>query len=234
MADLHNHFLNALSPQDQKALQPSLRHVELARDDHLAEYGQTVEKVYLPVNCVIAAVAVMRDGRCVETRTMGCESGYGLLHAMGSPFAFERVSTQIAGQCWTMPLHALTRAALDSPSLVLALAQHAQATLIQSGQGVACNALHTAEQRLARWLLLTRQRTGSDTLPLTQEHLATMLGVQRTTVTAIAQTLQERELVSYARGRIRITNPSGLQGVSCECYEAIELAAERIMQHPAA
>jgi CRP-like cAMP-binding protein len=234
MMDMHNHFLSALPLHDQKALQPSLRRVDLTRDDHLAEHGQTIDRVYLPMNCVISAVAVMRDGRCVETRTIGCESGYGLLHALGSPVAFERVFTQISGQCWVLPLHVLTRAALDSPTLILALAQHAQATLIQSGQAVACNALHTAEQRLARWLLLTRERTGSDTLPLTQEHMATMLGVQRTTVTAIAQDLQVRGLVSYARGRIRIVNRPALVGVACECYEAIELAAERIMQHPVA
>jgi CRP-like cAMP-binding protein len=117
---------------------------------------------------------------------------------------------------------------------VRALAQHAQASLLQASQSAACNTLHTAEQRLARWLLLTRERTGTEILPLTQEHLSIMLGVQRTTITAIAQDLQERGLVSYSRGRIRITDRPGLLGVSCECYEAIEHAADRIINHPAA
>jgi CRP-like cAMP-binding protein len=147
---------------------------------------------------------------------------------------FERVAVQIGGSGWRLPLQILSEAAKDSPSLASSLARHAQASMFQSAQSVACNALHSAEQRLARWLLLTRERMGAEIMPLTQEHLSVMLGVQRTTITAIASELQERGLVSYRRGRIRITDRPGLIACSCECYEAIERAGERMLRDIAA
>ena len=227
---LANHFLDALRPADLMLIRRHLTHVKLSRETTLAAAGQRVDAVVLPVNCVISVVAVMNDGRSVETRTIGCESGFGLLHGIGSTLAFENAFVQIAGDAWRLPVADLRAAAEGSPALVHDLACHAQATLFQSTQSAACNTLHSAEQRLARWLLLTRERTGGDIMPLTQEHLATMLGVQRTTVTAIASGLQQRGLVAYSRGRIRITDRTGLISVACECYEAIEQAGERMRE----
>ena len=97
----HNHFLNALSPGDMALIQGDLSRVQLARDDLLAQAGAPVRHVHLPINCVISVVAVMRDGRCVETRTIGCEGGFGLLHALGSPLSLERVFAQVGGACWS-------------------------------------------------------------------------------------------------------------------------------------
>lgn len=225
-----NHFLDSLSPRDLALLAPSLERVEVRRDDPLAESERRVQWVYLPINCVISVIAMMQDGRSVETRTVGCESGFGLLHALGSALSYEKVIAQIGGSAWRIPLHAATAGAQASVTLVNAIARHAQATLLQSAQTAACNSLHTAEQRLARWLLLTRERLGDDVLPLTQEHLSVMLGVQRTTVTAIASDMQARGLVTYSRGRIRITDLPGLLARSCECYEAIERMGQRMLE----
>ena len=230
----HNHFLNALSPGDMALIQGDLSRVQLARDDLLAQAGAPVRHVHLPINCVISVVAVMRDGRCVETRTIGCEGGFGLLHALGSPLSLERVVAQVGGACWRLPIASLAEAARESPSLVAAVARHAQASMLQAAQSAACNTLHSAEQRLARWLLLTRERLGSEVMPLTQEHLSVMLGVQRTTVTAVASELQARGLVAYSRGRIRIIDRPGLMACACECYEAIEWAGDQMRQHDAA
>jgi len=226
----HNHFLNALRPSDLALIKGSLKHVELVRNAVLWEAGSRVDAVHLPVNCVISVVAVMSDGRSVETRTIGCETGFGLLHALGSTISFERVTIQVGGDGWRLPLDVLRTAAGKSPTLVQAVARHAQASMLQAAQSAACNTLHTAEQRLARWLLLTRERLGAEVLPLTQEHLSIMLGVQRTTVTAIASELQARGLVSYTRGRIRITDGPGLLARACECYEAIERMGERMLE----
>lgn len=224
-----NHFLRSLSETDLALLRPGLEEVALARDQILARTGRAVDMVYLPIDCVISVVVEMRDGRAVESRTIGCEGGYGLLHSVGSSMSFESVTCQISGAAWRIPSMMLSDSASRSYSLVETIARHAQASLLQSAQSTACNSLHTAEERLCRWLLLTRERMGSDVLPLTQEHLSIMLGVQRTTITAVAQSLQARGLVSYSRGRIRLLDKEELKRVSCECFAAIEENARRIL-----
>ena len=183
----------------------------------------------LPVGCILSVVQVMRDGRAIETRTIGREGGYGLLHALGARTAVERVLTQIAGTAYVLPIVQLAAQAKHSPELTRSIVQHAQATLLQTAQGIACNTLHAAEPRLCRWLLLTQDRLASDVLPLTQEHLSIMLGVQRTTVTALASDLQRRRAISYSRGRIRILDRPALESVACECYRAMTLRVEEVL-----
>jgi CRP-like cAMP-binding protein len=224
-----NHFLDSLDRADIDALRPDLRELDLKRNTLLDEAGHTIVDVYLPVDCILSIVTVMRDGSQVESRTIGRESGYGLLHALGSPVSYERMLVQVSGRAWTLPLERLRARAMASNSLTRCIVHHAQATIIQSAQSTACNSLHPAEQRLARWLLLTQDRLASDVLPLTQEHLSIMLGVQRTTVTAIASDMQSRGLISYARGKIRIDDRAALERTSCECYEAIQRGAEAML-----
>lgn len=224
-----NHFLDTLSAAEADVLAPYLKRVKLERDTSLAEAHAPVANVILPVNCVVSVLAVMQDGRAVESRTIGCESGFGLLNAIGSRLSFERVVVQIPGDAWRIPVEAMADAARRSSPLVKHIVRHAQATLLQAAQSTACNSLHTVEQRLARWLLLTHERVSGEVLPLTQEHLSIMLGVQRTTVTAVASEMQGRGWISYSRGRIVIRDHTALQGVSCECYEAIEAAASRVL-----
>lgn len=224
-----NRFLSTLGRADAARLGPALRLRTLARDDLVASEGRPVERVFLPVNCILSVIAVLRDGREVETRTIGFEGGYGLLHALGSPMSYERVIAQVPGDAYELPLAALAQAAQDSPSLVNQIVSFAQASLIQSAQTTACNAIHNAEQRMCRWLLMSQDRLGCDILPLTQEHLSIMLGVQRTTVTAIAKDLQGRGLIANGRGRIRIIDRGGLQRIVCECYEALEAGVAQMV-----
>lgn len=224
-----NRFLEALSAADAALLRPNLRLRALARDETVAKEDTVIPRVCLPTTAILSVVAVMRDGRQVETRTIGFEGGYGLLHALGSPLSYERVIAQVGGQAWEIPLPAMAAAAQASPSLVAQIVSFAQASLIQSAQTTACNALHDAEQRLCRWLLMTRDRLGSEVLPLTQEHLSIMLGVQRTTVTAIASSLQARGLVAYTRGKVRITDHAAVSAIACECYQAIDHGVEQLI-----
>jgi len=228
---LSNHFLDSLEPRDLAVLRPHLSEVALQRNELLDEAGQVIADVYLPIDCILSIVTVMRDGAQVESRTIGRESGYGLLHALGSPISYERMIVQVSGQAWRLPLERLREAAEASPKLTRCIVHHAQATIIQAAQSTACNSLHSAEQRLARWLLLTQDRLDSDVLPLTQEHLSIMLGVQRTTVTAIASELQARGMISYVRGKITVADRSALERTSCECYEAIQRGTEAML-HP--
>lgn len=227
-----NHFLDSLGASDVETLRPHAVSVSLARNERLTESGQTVSHVYCPVDAILSVVTVMRSGAQVESRTIGRESAFGLLHALGSPISQERMLVQVSGAAWRIPLPALRSAAAASPSLVQAIVQHAQASIIQSAQNSACNSLHPAEQRLCRWLLMTQDRLGSDVLPLTQEHLSIMLGVQRTTVTAIASQLQERGAVSYVRGKITILNRREIERCACECYGAIQRGAAALTGPP--
>lgn len=221
-----NRFIESLSPSDLALLTPSLRRRTLARDELVAREEAPVERVYLPMNAILSVIAVMRDGRQVETRTIGFEGGYGLLHALGSPMSYERVITQAPGEVYDIALNALAEAARQSASLVTQIVSFAQASLLQSAQTTACNALHDTEQRLCRWLLMTRDRLGSEVLPLTQEHLSIMLGVQRTTVTAIASSLQARGVLAYSRGKIRIADIAAVSAIACECYAAVDQGVE--------
>lgn len=225
----NNHFLDSLGEADIAALRPHLVEVALERNHLLGEVGQPISMVHLPIDCILSVIVVMRSGAQVESRTIGRESGYGLLHALGAPVAFERMMVQVTGRAWRLPLKVLREAAEARVSLTRTIVHHAQATLVQAAQGAACNTLHPAEQRLCKWLLLTQDRLGSDVLPLTQEHLSIMLGVQRTTVTAVASHLQGRGAISYARGKITVRDRAMIERCACECYGAIQQGVRSII-----
>lgn len=228
-----NHFLETLEAPDRRNLEAHLEEVTLHRDDVLVQVGQDVGHVYLPVDAILSVVTVMKNGAQVESRTIGRESGFGLLHALGSRLSFERMLVQVAGRAWRLPVGALEKAAADSRPMTRHIVRHAQATLIQSALATACNTLHGAEERLCRWLLLTRDRLDSDIVPLTQEHLAIMLGVQRTTVTALASRLQERGHIAYSRGKIRILDRPAVESCACECYFAMQGGVQQLLDSAA-
>lgn len=222
-----NDFLDRLEGRDIDDLRPQLADVRLDRNQILEEAGRPVTFVFLPVDSILSVLTVMQDGSQVESRTIGREGGYGLLQALGSPISYERTLCQVGGRAWRAPLGELRRAADRSAGVRDAIVRHAQASLLQAAQSTACNTLHRAEQRLCRWLLLTQDRLGgSEVVPLTQEHLAIMLGVQRTTITAVASSLQERGMIAYSRGKISILDRPGLERCTCECYDAIRKGAE--------
>lgn len=224
-----NHFLDALHMDVIDGLRPSIKRIRLRRGQSIAQFGEAVANVVLPVDSIVSVIAVMGDGREVESRTIGRESGFGLLNALGSRLAFERVTVQAPGDAYQLPVARLAELARIHPSLVNAIVGHAQATIIQTTQATACNALHSAEARLCRWLAMTQNRLGGDIVPLTQEHLAVMVGVQRTTVTALALDLQARGVINYRRGKIAILDRPALLRCACECYGIIESTGARIL-----
>lgn len=223
-----NHFLATLEADDLDAIAGALEPVAVVRNQLIVEAGRPLTHAYLPLAAILSIITVMRGGGQVESRTIGRESGFGLLHALGARTSFERVICQVGGECLRLPVRALAAAAADRPGLTRAIVCHAQATLIQTAQATACNTLHAAMPRMARWLLMTQDRLDSPVLPLTQEHVAIMLGVQRTTVTAVAQELQERGLIAYSRGRITVLDRPGLRDAACECYLAMEEGVQAV------
>lgn len=225
-----NHFLDTLPAKARALIAGDLQRVTLKRNATLAEIGRSVDVVLLPTNSIISVITVMANGDQVESRTIGRESGFGLLHALGSRYAFERVIVQVGGEAWQIRTEALRRAAAASPELSDAIVRHAQATLVQTTQTNACNTLHPAPPRLARWLLMTQDRVSGPVVPLTQEYLAIMLGVQRTTVTLVASAFKRAGLIDYRRGAITILDRAGLEREACECYALSKTRFDRLLK----
>ena len=213
-----NVLLGQIPDQDINALAGSMTEVVFDREAYLVDAGETPSYLYFPSTCVTSVVTVMRDGRSVETSTIGRESAPAILPVLTGEPALNRVFAQIGGSAMRIPAALIRKQALASPALMTLLLRFAQANAYQAELSVACNALHQVEARLARWLLMTQDRASTPSLPLTQEFLSIMLGVQRTTVTATASALKRRGLISYSRGQIQVLDREGLIQVSCECY----------------
>jgi len=225
-----NLLLAALSPGDLAALRPFLRLVSLNQRQVLFEAGGEVNTVYFPVGAVVSLVVGLSDGNSVEGAAVGRDGVVGAACALDGKTAFLRGIVQMAGEAFTCPASAVKAAALQSVSLLETLVRHEQIMFAESQQSTACMAAHHAEARLARWLLRARDLSGNEgTLALTQEFLAEMLGVQRTSVTLAAGTLQRAGLIHYARGKVDILNVEALRDTACECYETISAHHQELL-----
>ena len=228
-ASIRNAVLRSLQEADAAALSPHATSVSLASGQVLYEPGRPLEWIYFPLTSVLSIVNVMKDGRTVESDTVGCESVVGVLNALGSPITVNRTFVQIAGEAVRTPREVLAQQALSSPELMKLLIRHTQINLAKAHQSVACNALHPVIARLCRWLLLCHDRTGSDEIRLTQDYLATMLGVQRTTVTQAMTVLKTARLIDHRRGKIRVFDREGIEALACECYGVGQEQLKRLL-----
>ena len=216
-----NALLDNLGNADFELLESYLVDKFLDRDVTIHDPGDRIDNVYFPNGAVLSVITLMEDGRGVESSTIGRESAHGVLGVFGSHKAHNRVICQIPGQCFSMPTARVKEAVAKSPTLADSLIRHVQGNMAQVEQSVACNALHDVEQRLCRWILLSADRGDGRFVSLTQEYLAIMLGVQRTTVTSAARALQSAGLINYSRGVIEIVNRKGLEDAVCECYAVV-------------
>lgn len=217
--EFRNFLLAAIGEADIERFASLLSEVSLQRGQVVLDEGRPVDHVYFPSSAVLSVVTVMRDGRYVESNTIGREGGAGLLAAASSGGSYHRVFAQIAGSAFRLPAAAIRTRLEESPDFARLLFSHALSDAAQTQQFVACNVLHSAEQRLARWLLMTADRIGSRTFSLTQEYMAVMTGVQRTTISAMASDFKERRLIRYSRGNLEILDLEGLRTVACECAD---------------
>lgn len=220
-AALHNNLIEKLSPEDRVALISASSPFDFKVGHIFLEAGDAVDYVYFVTSGIISAVAAMEDGRTVEVFMVGRE---GVTHpaATGTDTinTYSRHAAQADGQSRRIEVSKLRELSNTRPGLRQVVADYAsglQAELEQSG---ACNALHRADQRFAKWLLRCHDRIDGDTLNLTQEYLGSMLGSQRTTVNEAAQTLQRAGAINYSRGKITIRDRSALERIACECYNA--------------
>lgn len=219
--EFRNHLLAALPGPDLHALLSSFVETPLARGQVLLEPGDEPQWVYFPSSAVLSVVTLMIDGSAVETSSVGFESAAPLLSVMADRPTKVRIFAQIGGAAIRVAAKSLRKQADESPPLRSLLLRHADAIGFQAEQGVACNALHHAPARLARWLLMTQDRTGNGVLPLTQEYLAIMTGVQRTTISALANDLRNAGLIRFSRGNVEIVDREGLENAACECYAVV-------------
>jgi CRP-like cAMP-binding protein len=230
MTSANNGLLRTLKPADYRLLSPHIEMVALTRGQVLFEPGEEVRTVHFPLDgTVISFVISMRDGATAQTVSIGREGVIGGVVSQGFVPAFARAVVEIPGAALRLDLTQLNAAKRRSEGLANLFARYADCLHAQTLQAVACNALHTIEQRAARWLLATQDRVGEDDVLLTQELLSEMLGVQRTYVTRVAKALQEAGVIRYQRGRITILDRTRLEKAACECHAAVRAHFDRVL-----
>ena len=214
-----NLLLASLSSVDLALISASLEPVRLTLRDVLYEPRATIEYVYFPTTGCVSMIHATSDGS-VEVGTIGLEGLVGvpiLLRATSEP---TRALVQVEGEGYRITTQAFRQVVASSDSMERIFLRYALALFNQVAQSVACNRLHSLEERCARWLLITHDRVDGDQFKLTQEFLSYMLGVHRPAVTLAAGLLQEAGLIRYSRGNITITDRAGLEDASCSCYQA--------------
>lgn len=224
-----NRLLLALPPEDKALLTPHLSQVDLERGRLLYEPGDLIDQIYFPIDCVLSLMTLMDNGAAIESATIGREGALGLMAAVAPRQSLARAIVQAPGSALKVAAAPLHDAWSRSAALREVVDRHNEALFGHAIQSVACNALHAVEARFCRWLLSCHDRISTSTISLTQELLADMLGVQRTTVTAVAGSLQAKGLIRYRRGVVDILDRTGLEAVACECYGAVRRSYERLL-----
>jgi CRP-like cAMP-binding protein len=224
-----NRLLAALPPEDMARLLPQLAPVTFGLGDVLYEPDRALAYLYFPTTTVVSLIYTMLDGTTVEMDVVGNEGVVGIALFMGGDTTPNRAIVQVAGAAFRLQAPVLRVEFQRGGALQLALLRYTQALITQISQTAACNRLHAIEQRLCRWLLLTRDRVPTDQVQMTQEFLAHMLGVRREGVTVAAQHLQAAGLIHYARGHITILDRPGLEATACECYGVVRDEFTRLL-----
>jgi CRP-like cAMP-binding protein len=216
-----NRLLDALPRKDYRALQPDLTATTLIFGAVLYEPGDSIREVYFPIQSVVSLLTIVDGHSALEVGLVGHEGMVGLPLALGVDVSPVRALVQGAGTANKMSKVRFLKAFEASAALRRGLHRYTHGLIAQITQTAACNRFHVVEARLGRWLLMTRDRVQSGEFHLTQEFLSHMLGVRRVGVTEAASALQERGLIEYSRGDIRILDHAGLEKAACSCYELV-------------
>jgi hypothetical protein len=224
-----NHLLAVLPSSEFLELRPYLTTVRLNAKTRLAEPHRPIEAVYFPLDAVISVQAVGENDDVVEVGSVGCEGMAGLPVFFGAGGSTSRIMVQIGGEAERMEAAVLQREVSRNDAFRRLLQLYAQGFMTQIAQSTACNRLHAAEERLARWLLICRDRLGRDDIPITHETMAVMLGVRRATVTEAAGSLQRDGLIRYRRGIVSIVDRQRLEAACCECYGIVREEFDRLL-----
>lgn len=222
-----NRVLASVPAKEYRRLEAQLEPVTLMFGKVLYEPGEAIRHVYFPVNSLISLLTAVDKRRTLEVGMVGNEGMAGMPFILGMGVSGVRALVQGGGDAWRMT-SARFRIEFDrNRPLQQALYRYTYALMAQISQTAACNRFHEAEARLARWLLMTRDRVGSDEFLLTHEFLAHMLGLRREGVTEAASALKQRNLIDYSRGEIQILDVPGLKAASCSCYQVVKAVFRR-------
>src|ERR1700693_1947669 len=217
-----NYMLAALPRKQYQRLLAGLESVALAFGEVLYESGERIRHVYFPNDSLVSLLTLVDSHLALEVGMVGCEGMLGIPLALGKNVSAVRALVQGAGTAMRMKSARFSEEIRKIPQLQREVNRYTGALMAQVSQTAACNRFHVVEARLARWLLMTRDRVHSDEFRLTHEFLGHMLGVRRVGVTVAARDLQKRKLIAYSRGKIRILDRRGLEGAACSCYEVVK------------
>jgi len=224
---VHNAIILALPRGESATLLAKCHRAALPVHSVLNERGKTIEDAYFLNSGLISIITAMSDGKSVEVGVTGREGFVGLPLVVGFASSPTRAIVQIAGEALRISARDLKSVLRTCPALEKSLQRYAQELAIQSIQIAACNRLHEVDERLARWLLMSQDRVGGSSFPLTQEFISHMLGTRRASVTVAAGILQKAGLITYTRGLVKVENRRELESAACECYALINNQLER-------
>jgi len=225
-----NALLAALPEEDRRRLAPHLKTRPLALRETIHKNGDRIEEVFFPGRCLVSITHAMEDGGMLEVATVGQEGLVGVGAILGDSIAAGEAFIQVQGEpAQVLPVEVFKEEMARGGAFHEAVSRYGQAFMLLIMQSVACNGLHSAEERCCRWLLMTHDRVGTDEFMLTHEFLAMMLGVRRPTVTLVLTSLNKAGILSYVRGRMRITDRRRLEDSSCECYRQAKSIFQRLL-----
>ena len=217
-----NVILDHLPPSELASIQHDLRLISLSLNETVHDEHAKLAHVYFPTSAVLSVLKIMNNGSAVETVAIGREGMASVRTILGADRVVDKMIAQIPGEAYRMPVARFLEHYARRPIFRSLLQDWSLRVLDSLSQSIACNRLHHVNERCAKWLLLTEDRVGAKTFPMTQEFLSMMLGVNRAAVSIAAATLQSAGLIHYSRGKMTIRDRAGLERVSCECYGAIE------------
>jgi CRP-like cAMP-binding protein len=227
-----NRLLGALETASRKRIDPHLEPIEPKLGVVVCEAGGLLNHAYFPEGAVLSLLTVLENGSAIETANIGREGAFGLFAAMYSRVSFNRCLVQLEGSIVRCPIELLQSEFKRSEHVRDLFVSYSETLLSQVQQTVACNALHTTEERICRWLLMMHDRAEGEALPYTHEFLSHMLGANRKSVTVAAQSLQKAGLISYYRGTIKVLDRPGLERASCECYGIVKERFDAFLSPP--
>lgn len=227
-----NHLLDTLSTNAFGRLADHLERVPMPLGEVIYESGDTLNFLYFPTTCIVSLLYVMENGASAEIAVVGNEGIIGVALFMGGDSMPNRAVVQSAGYAYRIRKNHFMQEFGRNGSLLHVLLRYTQALISQMGQTAVCNRHHSVDQQLCRWLLLSLDRLSSNTLAMTQELIANMLGVRREGVTEAALKLQKAGLISYTRGRITVLDRPGLENRVCECYQVVKTETDRLLSYP--
>jgi CRP-like cAMP-binding protein len=227
-----NRLLGALESASRRRIEPHLEPIKLKLGAIVCEAGGLLKHAYFPEGAVLSLLTVLENGAAIETANIGSEGAFGLFAAMYSRVSFNRCLVQLEGSLVRCPIEILQSEFKRSEHVRDLFVSYSETLLSQVQQTVACNAMHTTEERICRWLLMMHDRAEGEALPYTHEFLSHMLGANRKSVTLAAQSLQKAGLISYNRGTIKVLDRPGLERASCECYGIVKERFDAFLSPP--